>query len=170
MVANRSAIGEQYVDLRPRTDAGPYLAEGDVIAADRATLPPRVETVLKDSRDFADSVPRDDLRTVVDELYEATRGSAEPLRRLLGTSTDLLETADRNLPATRRLIDSSATVLATQERVGGQHPLLQPRPEAVLRHPARLGQGLPQAAGRHPRRGRCSWTGCSPGSGSRSGW
>ena len=31
-VRSVSAVGEQYVDLRPRTDSGPYLQDGSVIA------------------------------------------------------------------------------------------------------------------------------------------
>ena len=33
LVANKSAVGEQYVDLEPRTDKGPYLHNGSSIAA-----------------------------------------------------------------------------------------------------------------------------------------
>ena len=35
VVANRSAVGEQYVDLRPERDDGPYLEDGSVIPRDR---------------------------------------------------------------------------------------------------------------------------------------
>ncbi len=41
-----SAVGEQYVDLRPRTDSGPYLQDGSVIPADNATIPQAVGPVL----------------------------------------------------------------------------------------------------------------------------
>ena len=33
-VRSVSAVGEQYVDLRPRTDSGPYLRDGSVITKD----------------------------------------------------------------------------------------------------------------------------------------
>ena len=35
LVGNKSAVGEQYVDLEPKTDAGPYLKDGAVIADGR---------------------------------------------------------------------------------------------------------------------------------------
>src|SRR6202020_534568 len=38
-VRSVSAVGEQYVDLRPRTDSGPYLRDGSVIPADATTIP-----------------------------------------------------------------------------------------------------------------------------------
>src|ERR1700728_4588995 len=37
-VRSISAVGEQYVDLRPRTDSGPYLKDGSVIAARDTTI------------------------------------------------------------------------------------------------------------------------------------
>ena len=38
-VRSVSAVGEQYVDLRPRTDSGPYLQDGSVIPVDDTTHP-----------------------------------------------------------------------------------------------------------------------------------
>ena len=42
----RSAVGEQYLDLRPRTDAGPYLRDGDTILID--TEARRLDVELSD--------------------------------------------------------------------------------------------------------------------------
>ena len=38
-VRSMSAVGEQYVDLLPRTDSGPYLENGSVIAMADTTIP-----------------------------------------------------------------------------------------------------------------------------------
>ena len=38
-VRSISAVGEYYVDLRPRTDSPPYLHDGSVIAMNETTLP-----------------------------------------------------------------------------------------------------------------------------------
>ena len=38
-VRSVSAVGEQYVDLRPRTDSPPYLHDGSVIAMRDTTIP-----------------------------------------------------------------------------------------------------------------------------------
>ncbi|GGF37472.1 hypothetical protein GCM10011519_08780 [Marmoricola endophyticus] len=118
-VADRSAIGEQYVDLRPKSDKGPYLEAGDTVKGSEATMPPDIAELLKDSTDFAGSVPLDDLRTLVDESYVAFQGSAPNLRRLLSTSQEFLSTADRNYLVTQGLIENSDTVLATQEESAG---------------------------------------------------
>ena len=45
-VRSVSAVGEQYVDLRPRTDSGPYLEDGSVIAKDNTTIPQAVGPML----------------------------------------------------------------------------------------------------------------------------
>src|SRR5919198_3105117 len=59
VVANRSAVGEQYVDLRPRNDSGPYLSGSSVIAADRTRTPVATDSVLRDLDSLATSVPTD---------------------------------------------------------------------------------------------------------------
>lgn len=115
-VANRSAIGEQYVDLRPRTADGPYLAGGDVIAPEEPVIPMNVSELLLNSRDFAASVPEDSLRTVVDESYEASRGAGEYVERLLSTSQDFVEIADEHFGQTASLIQNGTTVLETQQQ------------------------------------------------------
>ncbi|MFD7658445.1 MCE family protein [Actinosynnema sp. NPDC059797] len=114
VVANRSAVGEQYVDLRPRDGHGPYLADGAVIPERLTTLPPPVEKVLTSMDDLARSVPLDALRTVVDELDTALRDTGPDLQALLDATTEFIGAATAHLPQTTRLLDESATVLQTQ--------------------------------------------------------
>lgn len=45
-VHSQTAIGELFVELLPRADGGPYLRNGDVIASDRTTVPPDVNSLL----------------------------------------------------------------------------------------------------------------------------
>ncbi|HEY0641163.1 MAG TPA: MlaD family protein, partial [Pseudonocardiaceae bacterium] len=114
VVANRSAVGEQYVDLQPRTQDGPFLAEGSVIPRERTTLPLPVATLLGNLSAFSSSVPGESLRTVVDELYDATRDAGPSLQVLLDSSGSFTRAAAEHLPQTTVLIDDGATVLATQ--------------------------------------------------------
>lgn len=118
-VANRSAIGEQYVDLRPRTGDGPYLASGDMITPDDPVIPMNVSELLKNARDLAYSVPEDSLRIVVDESYEATQGAGQYVERLLDTSQDFVEIADAHFAQTANLIENGTTVLETQQASSG---------------------------------------------------
>jgi phospholipid/cholesterol/gamma-HCH transport system substrate-binding protein len=114
VVANRSAVGEQYVDLRPRGNAAPYLSGGSVIPADRTKTPVATETVLRDLDSLATSVPTDALRTVVDELYLAFKGTGQDLQVLLDSTRDLTRAATLHLPQTVQLINTGGTVLDTQ--------------------------------------------------------
>ncbi|HEX6970192.1 MAG TPA: MCE family protein [Micromonosporaceae bacterium] len=114
VVAQRSAVGEQYVDLRPNTDDGPYLRDGAVIPRSRTATPLPVETMLTNLDALVRSVGVDDLRIVVDELGRAFEGRESALRRLLDANSLLLAEAGRRLPETLALIRDGRTVLSTQ--------------------------------------------------------
>ncbi|HEV8561134.1 MAG TPA: MlaD family protein [Actinophytocola sp.] len=114
VVANRSAIGEQYVDLQPRTGDGPFLAEGARIPRESTKLPLPVSTVLSNLSALNESVPTDALRTVVDEFYAATRDTGPSLQLLLDSSAAFTKAAAEHLPQTSALIGDGATVLRTQ--------------------------------------------------------
>ena len=45
-IRSLSAVGEQYVDLRPRNDSAPYLYDGSVIPASRTSIPQPVGPML----------------------------------------------------------------------------------------------------------------------------
>ena len=113
-VANRSAVGEQYVDLRPDDDDGPFLTDGSVIPTDRTSIPIPVEQLLQDLDGLVGSIDADNLRTVVDELGTAFAGSGDDLSRLIDNGDLLLARAEQSLPQTLQLITDGQTVLETQ--------------------------------------------------------
>jgi phospholipid/cholesterol/gamma-HCH transport system substrate-binding protein len=115
-VADGSVIGEQFVDLRPRTNSGPYLADGDTIPRSRTKLPPPVQKLLLSTDDLAGSVPVGALQTVVNELYLATNNSAQNLGSLIDSSKAFFSTATESLPQAIDLIETSDVVLKTQHR------------------------------------------------------
>ncbi|MDQ0380052.1 MCE family protein [Amycolatopsis thermophila] len=116
VVATRSAVGEQYVDLRPRHQDGPYLENGSVITSDRTAIPLSPDTVLANLDQLVSSVDTQSLRTVVDETYRAFAGSGQDLQQLLDTANSVTTTATENLPQTTRLLSDGRTVLDTQQR------------------------------------------------------
>ena len=116
MVANRSAIGEQYVDLRPASDGAPYLEDGAQITATADALPVKVEAFLGNAIALTDSLPRKDLRRTVDELYDASRGASDDLRCRSAPPTASSRWPSRTSTSPPSLIDSAPTVLATQHR------------------------------------------------------
>lgn len=118
-VHNLSAIGEQYVDLLPASDGGPYLADGSVIPVGRTSTPVPVEELVVSLDDFVRSVPLGSLRTTVDELGAAFANTALPLQKLLDTTDAFTEDAVDALPETVKLIEDGRTVLTTQNDVAG---------------------------------------------------
>ncbi|MFF7375575.1 MCE family protein [Streptomyces massasporeus] len=118
VVANRSAVGEQYVDLQPRRSGGPYLLDGSAIPREDTRVPlPVTDMVLSLDR-LVTSVGKEDLRITVDELGEAFSGTGPRLSRLVDSGNALVESASDSLPETVSLIEDSRTVLKTQADQG----------------------------------------------------
>jgi phospholipid/cholesterol/gamma-HCH transport system substrate-binding protein len=116
VVADQSAVGEQYVDLRPRTSAGPYLGNGSVIRQRDTQLPLPVTNLLVGIDDLDNSIPLGALRTADDQLGVAFRGQGGDLRQLLAGSSELTRSSAANIAQTTRLIDDSRAVLRTQQQ------------------------------------------------------
>ena len=114
-----SSVGEQYVQLLPRSENGPMLKNGDVIPADRATVPTDINKVLTDTTRGLAAIPHDNLKTVVDEAYVAVAGLGPELRRLVTGSTTLAIDARKNLDPLTTLIDQSKPVLDSQTETAG---------------------------------------------------
>jgi phospholipid/cholesterol/gamma-HCH transport system substrate-binding protein len=114
VVALRSAVGEQYVDLRPSTADGPFLRAGDVIPVERTSIPLPVETLLTNLDALVSSIDPGDLAVVLDELGTGFQGNEESLRTLLDAGNALLADAVKYLPETEALLEDGRTVLATQ--------------------------------------------------------
>ncbi len=118
VVENRSAVGEQYLDLQPATADGPFLAAGDVIARERTRTPVPTEKLLLDVSRLVRSVDQQDLQVVVSELGKAFSGGSRDLERLLDAGDRLTLAATDALPETLTLIDDGAIVLDTQRETG----------------------------------------------------
>lgn len=114
VVAHRSAVGEQYVDLRPSTDEPPFLQAGQVIPVTQTGLPLPVETLLSNLDTLVSSVDPTQLATLIDELGTAFTGNESALKAILISNSLLLDEAAKRLPETVALIKDSSTVLQTQ--------------------------------------------------------
>jgi phospholipid/cholesterol/gamma-HCH transport system substrate-binding protein len=114
-----SSVGEQYVQLIPRSGAGPTLKDGDVIPVDRTTVPTDINAVLDLTNRGLEAIPRENLKTVVDEADIAVGGLGPELRRLVSGSTTLAIDARANLDPLTTLIDQSKPVLDSQTETAG---------------------------------------------------
>jgi phospholipid/cholesterol/gamma-HCH transport system substrate-binding protein len=113
-VADLSAVGEQYVDLRPRTGGGPYLGNGSVIPERETQLPLPVTSLLMSVNELTTSIPLASLRELDDQLGTAFNGQGGNLGQLLDGSSSLVRASSANLPQTSKLINDARTVLRTQ--------------------------------------------------------
>jgi phospholipid/cholesterol/gamma-HCH transport system substrate-binding protein len=118
LVGNKSAVGEQYVELDPHTDSGPYLQDGSVIQPKDTAVPVSTTEILTNLDQLVRSVPQDELRSVVDELGAAFHGTGVDLARIIDTSNAFIKTASDNFDVTTALIKESSTVLRTQADKG----------------------------------------------------
>ncbi|GFN00478.1 hypothetical protein Sfulv_52880 [Streptomyces fulvorobeus] len=118
VVANLSAVGEQYIDLRPTRGDGPFLGNGSVIDQADTTIPAPPTDVLTSVDDLASSVDLEHLRTVVDEFGAAFDGRGDDLQVLLDTGSEFVQAADDALPVTSKLMTDGETVLRTQAEEG----------------------------------------------------
>lgn len=109
-----SAIGEQYIDLVPHTDTGPFLHAGSVIAMAHTTVPQPIGPVLDRTSTLLSSIPKGKLNALLDETFAGLQGADFNLSSLSDSSArfigDLNHVADR----TRTLVDDSAPLLDGQ--------------------------------------------------------
>lgn len=114
LVGNRSAVGEQYVELQPNTDDKPYLKSGSEIEQSQTAIPITTSKWLLDTQRLVNSVDKKDLRVVVSEFGAAFKDGGDDLTRLIDTSSSFIDVADENFELTRQLLRDSNTVLSTQ--------------------------------------------------------
>ena len=113
-VRSVSAVGEQYVDLRPRTNSGPYLRNGSVIAARDTTIPQSVGPMLDQVSALVGSIPRQKLGQLLDESFQAFNGSGYDLGSLSDSASRIADYSNSVVDRTRTLIEDSGPFLDSQ--------------------------------------------------------
>ncbi|MFD9667554.1 MCE family protein [Rhodococcus sp. NPDC059968] len=116
-VRSMSAIGEQYVDLMPEADAGVYLTDGSSIPVERTAVPVQVSALLNNTQSLLSSIPKDSLRTVIDESADAFGGTGSSLARLIESSGPLLELAQAEIGPTKTLVTDLEPLLETGNEI-----------------------------------------------------
>jgi virulence factor Mce-like protein len=113
VVADLSAAGEQYLDFRPRTAQGPYLADGAVVNQRDTRTPVPFSQVISSVSTLAQQVDPATLTTVVDELARAFNGSGPDIQRVLDGGDTLLAGLEGVLPQTVDALHQGRIVLTT---------------------------------------------------------
>ncbi len=115
-VRSVSAVGEQYVDLRPRTDKPPYLRDGSIIAATDTSIPQPVGPMLDKLSAMIGTIPKDKLHEVLDEMFKAVNGAGYDLNSLMSSAETLAARLDEVGDTSRILFEDSQPLLDSQVR------------------------------------------------------
>ncbi|WP_166904135.1 MCE family protein [Mycobacterium sp. DL440] len=113
-VRSVSAIGEQYLDLKPTSDAPPYLRDGSTIAVADTTVPQQVGPLLDQTSALIKSIPKDKLGLLLDESFKAFNGVGYDLGSLIDSSAKISGGLDDVRDPTRTLIQDSVPLLDSQ--------------------------------------------------------
>ncbi|MGV0581008.1 MlaD family protein [Mycolicibacterium elephantis] len=113
-VRSVSAVGEQYVELLPRTDSPPYLRDGSVISMADTKVPQQVSPMLDQVSALLDSVPKDSLSKVIDETFAAFGETGYEMGSLVDSSSKI--SGDLNSVAQRSatLVEDAWPLLNSQ--------------------------------------------------------
>jgi phospholipid/cholesterol/gamma-HCH transport system substrate-binding protein len=113
-VRSISAVGEQYVDLRPRNDSPPYLRNGSVIPMHQTTIPQPVGPMLDRTNALINSIPSGKISALLDESFKGFNGSGYHLGSLFDSSAKIAGDANAISGRTQALIDDSLPLLDSQ--------------------------------------------------------
>jgi virulence factor Mce-like protein len=113
-VLSVSAVGEQYVDLLPRTDSAPYLHNGSVIAMHDTTIPQAVGPMLDQVNALVKSLPKNKIGQLLDESFQAFNGAGYDFGALADSASRISADSNSIVDRTRTLIEDSGPLLDAQ--------------------------------------------------------
>lgn len=113
-VRSVSAVGEQYVDLQPRSASEPYLRDGSVIPASAAVVPQQVGPMMDHLSALVASIPKDKLNTLLDESFTAFNGAGYDLQTMVESTSTIAHDTNAIADRTSALIEDTEPVLDGQ--------------------------------------------------------
>ena len=113
-VRQLTAAAEQYMDLVPTaSDPSAWMKPGDVIPANRTTVPVSVGTLLNTVNSLVDSLSAQDLNTLASALATGLRDAGGDLHSIIVNGNTLVDALQSAIPGTQSLINAGNTDLAT---------------------------------------------------------
>lgn len=113
-VLSVSAVGEQYLDLVPHTDSGPYLQDGSVIPVKNATVPQAIGPVLDQTNALLKSIPTQRIPDLLNSTYQALNGAGDDLTTLNDSASRLAADFNATADQTHTLVEDSRPLLDGQ--------------------------------------------------------
>jgi phospholipid/cholesterol/gamma-HCH transport system substrate-binding protein len=112
-----SAIGEQFIDLVPKTAKGPYLEGDETIPRTRTVEMPQITPVLDSVNHLLESVPLEATTRVLDQVDQGLGSSGRDVGELIDSSQKVIAEAQSQIDATTGLVTALEPVLKTQARL-----------------------------------------------------
>jgi len=139
-VRSISAIGEQYVDLRPRRESPPYLTDGSVIAMSDTEMPQPVGPMLDQTSALLASIPEDKLAELLDESAKGLNDAGFDLGSLVDSSAVVARDSRGVVGELRALLTDSRPLLdgqieSTQDTRTWTHSLANVTDQLVVNDP-----------------------------------
>ncbi|MBY8857442.1 MCE family protein [Nocardia sp. CA2R105] len=113
-VRSMSAIGEQYVDLQPSSNTGPYLHDGSTIPVNQVRVADQIGPILDQTRTILASLPPGTLHSVLDQAARALGGEGGDLAQMLDSTTNFVDALAANGNALVTLVQQLTPLLNTQ--------------------------------------------------------
>jgi phospholipid/cholesterol/gamma-HCH transport system substrate-binding protein len=112
VVRSLSPVGEQYLDLQPPDDKGPWLEDGSTIEASSTDVPVTLAHTVISVNKLLDQIDATKLHTVLDEASKALSGSSDELARLTDQGRLIVADLNRYWPQVERVPTNGGTPLA----------------------------------------------------------
>jgi phospholipid/cholesterol/gamma-HCH transport system substrate-binding protein len=106
-----SMAGIQSVDIIPSSDDGPYLSDGDSIAAPADKQPLQMDQIIGEAAKVLETFHGGSVATIGAELYRAFGSDGEPLAKLVANSSALAKLVATNAPMLRGILTEWLDVL-----------------------------------------------------------
>lgn len=109
-----SAAGEQYVDIIPDTDEGPYLTDGDQVDSGQTTVTVPFSTMLESTLDLVSQIDTDKMSAALGELTIALNDEQpNQLRAIFNSGGAIFAQLYKVMPQTTALIQNTGTIMKT---------------------------------------------------------
>ena len=106
----KSAVGEQFVDLLPATDDGPYLSHNDEIPVGQTSIPVSTQALLSTLEAVLRGVPPEDLKGAIDALGIGLTGRGPDIATILESTATLAELFAERAPEIQGLLRNGTKV------------------------------------------------------------
>ncbi|BCN76759.1 MlaD family protein [Prescottella equi] len=113
-----TVAGIQSVDIFPNTDTGPFLADGDELAAPQDLQPVQMDRLMGDAAKLLDGIAPDAVGTLGTELGASFEGLGPTLSGLIEDGDRISTLLGEQAPQLRSLLVRSANLLGTMSATG----------------------------------------------------